>query len=170
MESSWHSSLSAKAPLFWVFLPHKGFMGPLNWEGTPGKPEVCPAKRHSYPAALSRVLVSAFFRAAHCALQGAWLEWLSLTLRTGILTPHTLSTPHPLHPTLPNAALHTNALNLVFLFCHFREGTLYIYWVSGFEALSLELAIGKMTVCCITPFNKPHFIQGKWKTFLWFAN
>lgn len=40
----------------------------------------------------------------------------------------------------------------------------------AFAALSLEQPTGEMMVCRVAPFNKPHFIQGKWGAFLWFAN
>ena len=47
---------------------------------------------------------------------------------------------------------------------------LFIHWIKAFEALSSEQTAGEMMVCCIAPFNKPHFIQEKWGAFLWFAN
>lgn len=126
---------------------------PLNWKGTPGKPEVCPVKSQPHTPSRSRVLVGAAFKTAQCPLSAG--TWLDVSADSQALSAHTPSA------SADGSCCSYKQTNV----CHSRVVTLYIYWVSGFEALSLELTMGKMAVCCITPFNKPHFIQGKWKAF-----
>lgn len=171
VENSSHSSLSAKVPLSWVFLPHRGFMGPLNWEGTHGQPEACPAKRQSHTPRPCPESMPVCFQggsgctARHLGRMVGWAEppelgsWLPIPS-----TPYSKRFCRQMAVTL--TVQHVNALNLDLSFLPFQSSdSLYLpgKWVA-LEHSSWSWP-WEMTVCCITPFNKPHFIQRKRKTF-----